>query len=372
MNRSLSLVLVIAITLVIIVGMVYFFVIVPQNAQVVDDGPAVELVSPRLALFETPAEDRTPSQTKFQDGFAFESKKDYEGAANAFREALALTNDPEEAAHIEYRIARAEAKFDPFAAADGYKSVIANEAYPSLQKAYAAMWLTLLNTEYSDRELEQHIYSGEPYEGFYVAGDSVTTSKNLYEFSLLYGSTGVADFHVARWYARQLLTNGSLDLETVLAYEGLVDTLLEGGNNWVDSNRDDEINNKLMPVVLRARAKAYAELAKTGNEEAREAYPAYAEEAIDAGLANRQDGAARFDYFLAGYEIYGTESFADTQKHIDILFNNIADYPSMLVKFEVEQENRYGAKSRYVALANENEAFKGYLINIAGWTEADF
>ena len=44
----------------------------------------------------------------------------------------------------------------------------------------------------------------------------------------------------------------------------------------------------------------------------------------------------------------------------------------MLTKFVVEKDNRYGAKARYVALANDNESFKNYLIEIAGWSEADF
>ncbi|MEL6805756.1 MAG: hypothetical protein AAFO91_18445, partial [Bacteroidota bacterium] len=175
----------------------------------------------------------TGDDTQFSAGYAFERDGNTEQALNAYEAALSAGNlNFAQEAHVRYRMARLERENDPLKAVEIFKEIIANPVYPDVQKRYAAMRLPLLISSTGDPEVKAAVLSGTPYASF-ADQDNFTTYKNLYEFSLEFGSSGIADFNVARWYAKQLVEDETLDATTVAEYEELIESLFESGNDFV-------------------------------------------------------------------------------------------------------------------------------------------
>jgi hypothetical protein len=304
----------------------------------------------------------------FKVGRALENDGDHAGARLKYMEAMKAETDPVKKAHIHFRLARTTEKVDLFESIEYFKEIIADESYPDQQKSYAAMWLPLLINRHGDIKdvlLEDAAYAIFDDESLAVV------YKNLYEFSLTFGSNGLAEFSVAKWHLREA---EGLDLSS---FEGgnhaaQARVLMAAGDDYIFNQSSDPVNSGLLPRIFRGAAGAYALLAKLGDEEAVARYDSDFEKAIEAGILSKLDGAIRFEYVLTAFDLEGEASFSKTQKHLDFLLANMHVFPGVQRYFEDEIDNFYGTKDDLRALANANATFKNYLITSAGWKGTDF
>lgn len=307
----------------------------------------------------------------FAKAKAAEDTANFDEALHLYEEALDSATTPAEEAHIYYRMARVAERTDVYEAISIFKEIIDNDEYPKIQKSYAAMWLPLIISRSSDLAVKNAVLSGEPYASL-ADDDMFTLYKNLYEYSLSFGSNGLGEFTVARWEAKQLAEGGwSTDAENTAA-KARIDELFIAGEEYIAANISDPTNSPLLPRIYRERARANGVVARLADPKALSLFDQYFLEAIEANILSKLDGAVRFDYFLAGYLAEGEASFAKTQKHLDTLIANIHEYPGMAAYFKAERNNFYGSKDLFVEMANKNSVFKQHLIDAAGWTLEDF
>jgi len=307
----------------------------------------------------------------FAKALTAENNGDFVAAENLYGQAMKEDLSPPEEAHTLFKMARVAERNDVFSSIQIFKDIVSNEEYPDIQKSYAVMWLPLLISRSSDYKVKEAVVSGDPYASF-DAPDVSTLAKNFYEYSLTFGSNGLADFAVAQWNAKQLLDNKSLTEKEKADIKEYIERLITSGNDYIVRNIDDTNNAGLLPRIYRERARVYGSLARLGDKEASETYDAHFESAIRAGLLSKLDGAIRFDYFLLSYVIDGVKSFEKTQNHLNTLITRIDEYPGMTAYFKAERENFYGTKKLFVEIANVNPVFKEHLINSAEWIDNDF
>lgn len=293
-------------------------------------------------------------------------------AAGLLESSLTEVADTESEAHIKYLLARTYEDLDTIKAIKLYKEVIADPNYPDNQKTFAVMRLPIILNKYGNDDIKAEILTGQPYASF--ASDNLAeVYKNLYEYSVSFGTNGMGEFYLARFNANKLakLKESSPGADYT-SESKVIENYLIAGKNFISENLNVSNNKDMIPMILREKARANGAFAVTGDPESIEKYDQYFEEAITAGLSQHIDGAVRFDYFLYGYLINGDSSFAKTQPHLDILVANINDYPGMKKMFAGEKNDFYGSKALFVKLANANQTFKDLLINVAGWENSDF
>jgi len=362
LNRLIKLIaLGIIVVLALVLGFVYVFV---SEKEVTPEAETRTGIN-RLVLEQG-------YNPEFQRAIGLSKLGRYDEAISEFDKAGLNAQGGEEASYVQYMRARALENIDVFSAIEEYKNIIANPEYPSGQKAYAAIRLPLVLSRESDATVKAAILKGEPYNTF-SSEDGLTMYKNFYEFARSFGVTGLGEFGIARWQAKQLV-EGSESLTEVeqQALRNSIDQLLAEGNEYIERNRLYIVNADFIPVVLREKARAYGSFAQSGDENAIALYDNLFEEAIVANLIGYGDGAVRFDYVVYGFLVDGSASFDKTQRHLDALITGINKYPGMLRYFKAEKNNLYNVKALMVDIANANPTFRQFLITEAEWTEADF
>lgn len=310
--------------------------------------------------------------SNFNKGYQAEMRQDYPGAVDLYRIALTETNSPSESAHIKFRLARALEYVDTPAAIRTFKEIVADPTYPDTQKKYALMWLPMiiLRTIDDNPLILEEALVGEPYSSFRET-EVNDTLNNFYEYTITFGSTGIAEFAIAQSLAEAVRDGKITDQIEQDNTKKRITELMAKGKDYTEGARTDSRNSALLPRIYRAQAKANAVAAQLGDPEALQSFDTLFLEAINQGLATKLDGAVRWDYFRYAYDTFGESSFEKTQSHLDVLLNNLNEYTGIRNYLVAEKNNGYGAKNDVVKYANANATLKAKLLEL-GWTAADF
>ncbi len=357
--------------LVIIVGGLTWFTMLqspttnvgPNNNSTGNAEPTFEATV--QSLYDDP-------NSNFNSGYQASLRGDNEEAVAFYKAALSEETDPVRAAHTKYRLARVTEKIDPVEAIRIFKEIADEPTYPDNQKKYAIMWIPVILMkvpEVFDQALAEAL-KGEPYSTF--AGETLNkTARNFYEYSLTFGSTGLAEFAIAEFLAKDI-RDGVITEEAELGKtKNRIASLMGQGRAYLEDARTDPRNSALIPLIYRAQARTNAILAGQGEQVSIDMFDQLFLEAINQGLASKLDGAVRWDYFRYSYEVFGAESFEKTQSQLDFLLSNLNTYPSIKDYLATERGDILGTKQQIVKYANANPTLKNKLIEL-GWTTADF
>jgi len=366
-----SLIIIVIIAIIALLGFAAWTVLDLSILSQTDNQSTQTPVVP--ATFSKAVDDlHNASDSNFARGYQAELREDYRGAVTLYQAALAEEHSPAEEAHIKYRLGRALEMIDPVASIRTLKEVADNPIYPNIQKKYAVIFIpiTIMRTHHTNTQVVEEALAGEPYSSF--RGETINdTAFNFYEYSLTFGSTGVADFAVAQSLAEAVRDGVITDSTEVEETMETIATNMRSGRAFIEEIRNDTRNAGLIPRIYRSQARANAVLAQLGDQFAIESFDFLFLEAINQGLIHKLDGAIRWDYFLYGYDTFGPASFEKTQSHLNFLLNNLNTYTGIRDYLRSEKDNRYNSKQKVVELANRNQALRSKLLEL-GWTEADF
>lgn len=334
----------------------------PASDPTIDVSKLSPEAQERLAL----AQDRT-----FQQAEVLLARGDDEAAADLYKELLTTATTTFGVGRLRYRLALAETNLNPESAIRNLQLVVADTEVENLQRAYAAQRLGLMFYRNSDEKLLPLIFSGEPYESFYVEGDSFLALRRLFEYaSTIAHPLALSELRAAILYLRELedVKGTPKYNELVSQYIPLVEQKLANADVDIERTRTTDAAS-LIPEALYLKATVYARLQRLG-------YDYDYDTAFKDAITNAQlrgpyaDGQARVGYALA-LQMSGADRMADIKVVLAPVINDIEGYTGWKRAFTNERTNVLELKAALVAIANGYPEFKNLLISL-GWQETDF
>lgn len=345
----------------IILLAVGIFLLISSKALVDKDTPPIDTESSSDSLLKNPM--FIEAEAKFKAG-------DFERAISIYKEILPTLSLLGEDGAVRFRLAVAQTRQEPLEAIKNLKTVAADEGALKIQRAYAVERLGLMFYRSSDPNLIPVIFSGEPYESFYVEKNTLLALRRLFEYaSSIFRPLAISELRAADIYLTELINaKGTTEYDGLLGeYLPIIETRISNANNDIELIKQS-IASSTVPEALVLKARVYAKLNELGlNYEAEPIFKEALSEALNAnsGVSNVK---VYYALFLQQYEPSRVDDIA---KNLETLVAGISNYPAFETMFTNERNNVLGFKPVMVSLANTNTDFKNLLITL-GWQEEDF
>lgn len=358
-----ALLLSVFVVLLVCVGL-YYYLYQPRLGFFGDTTPEETATTPT-------AEDLLLQNQLYQSAGRSLASGDVKTARGQYSSLLREVSDPGQQGLVQYRIALTYVIEDPQEAIRLFKEVAANEAVPTVERAYAVQRLALMLSRTSDPTVVPAIFSTEPYAAWYDPNDVDLSLRRVFEYALTFYPLAVSEVRVANWLANEILEAKDTPEFAALVEKNtpIINGHLERADADIARTRTITGAKDFIPEALYMKALILARLKVAGLPYE---YEPAMKEALNAGLAQGLgfDGSARFAYagMLFRHE-EGRE--AEALRLLEPMIADIDDYASFKRFFTNERNNVLNQKQDLVDMALAWPSFKSLLLSL-GWQESDF
>lgn len=309
------------------------------------------------------------SNSDFSLGENLFSTRDYQGARDAYREALKKAQTPAEEGQILYKLALAERYSDqPLIAIPLFKEIAAHPDYPSTTRAYAVQAMGQAYYAFNDPAITAEIFKDSPYKEMSAPGNVRLSYRKLFEYASSFYPLGIPETRVAQWYAQELADAGpSVDPALREEYKNIIRQKLDRADaDIVRTTEQPERGASYQPEILTRKAYILGMLSVSGDESLGDPGAAFAKALERAKISLDSEAQAKYYYAVFLSSKYGNTRSADIQNLLRDFYATNRYEKTGIVRFIRNEADDKVKEKNVLILAENDPEFKNWLV-LLGW-----